>query len=211
MNVVMKPRNVFESQRLGMVYRVTDLIDRVEAQVYEHDDRYTVSLVDLDSGETAGTVTYRYNGNQSVALTKASEKANHWCAPLPVTLARMSEGVPVQEMRLAILTQYKENYGAHDWDGDGECPQYWKSKGGYWYVIEGIPEGVSAFEALALARTVIEADNDYFKEYPVHHEELIDGGKDPWDEWEKPKRISWGALNADLEKISGKDFQGGVM
>lgn len=25
--------------------------------------------------------------------------------------------------------QYMENYGAHDWDGEGECPQYWKYKG----------------------------------------------------------------------------------
>ena len=105
-------------------------------------------------------------------------------------------------MRLAILTQYKENYGAHDWNGVGKCPQHWKNKGGYWYVIEDIPEGVPAFGALALARTVIEADNDYFKEYPVLLEELIDGGRDPWYEWEEPKRISWGAINADPEEIS---------
>jgi hypothetical protein len=26
--------------------------------------------------------------------------------------------------------QVRENYGAHDWDGEGECPQYWKNKGG---------------------------------------------------------------------------------
>lgn len=24
---------------------------------------------------------------------------------------------------------YRENYGAHDWYGEGECPQYWKDKG----------------------------------------------------------------------------------
>jgi len=30
-----------------------------------------------------------------------------------------------------------ENYGAHDWDGEGECPQYWKFKGGedYFYPL----------------------------------------------------------------------------
>ena len=33
-------------------------------------------------------------------------------------------------MKLHIVTQYMENYGAHDWDGKGECPQYWKFKGG---------------------------------------------------------------------------------
>ena len=31
---------------------------------------------------------------------------------------------------LVIRTQIHENYGAHDWDGTGECPQYWKAKGG---------------------------------------------------------------------------------
>ena len=26
--------------------------------------------------------------------------------------------------------QYSENYAAHNWDGEGICPQYWKFKGG---------------------------------------------------------------------------------
>ena len=33
-------------------------------------------------------------------------------------------------MKLHIETQTQENYGAHDWDGTGVCPQYWKFKGG---------------------------------------------------------------------------------
>ena len=42
-------------------------------------------------------------------------------------------------MKLHITTQYMENYGAHDWDGEGECPQYWKFKGGedYFYPLDG--------------------------------------------------------------------------
>lgn len=28
-----------------------------------------------------------------------------------------------------IYAQIEENYGAHNWDGQGECPQYWKKKG----------------------------------------------------------------------------------
>jgi hypothetical protein len=39
-------------------------------------------------------------------------------------------------MKLHITTQYMENYGAHDWDGTGECPQYWKFKGGEDYFYE---------------------------------------------------------------------------
>lgn len=39
-------------------------------------------------------------------------------------------------MRILIETQYKENYGAHDWDGTGECPQYWKFKGGSEIIVK---------------------------------------------------------------------------
>ena len=46
-------------------------------------------------------------------------------------------------MKLVIPTQYRENYGAHDWDGEGECPQYWKSKGGSEYQILGIGNNYS--------------------------------------------------------------------
>ena len=37
-----------------------------------------------------------------------------------------------------IRTQFMENYGAHDWDGTGECPQHWKFKGGSEYKITGV-------------------------------------------------------------------------
>ena len=40
-------------------------------------------------------------------------------------------------MILAIDTQYRENYGFHDWTGEGEVPQYWKSKGGSTYLVTG--------------------------------------------------------------------------
>lgn len=41
-------------------------------------------------------------------------------------------------MKLIINTQIHENYGAHDWSGEGNCPQYWKAKGGYTYVVRNI-------------------------------------------------------------------------
>ena len=45
-------------------------------------------------------------------------------------------------MKLCITTQYRENYGAHDWDGTGQCDQYWKNKGGeeYFVSLEGVPD-----------------------------------------------------------------------
>ena len=40
--------------------------------------------------------------------------------------------------KLLITTQTYENYGAHDWDGTGQCPQYWKAKGGSDYVVKKV-------------------------------------------------------------------------
>jgi hypothetical protein len=53
-------------------------------------------------------------------------------------------------MKLVIATQDRENYGAHDWDGKGVCPQYWKFKGGREYMVEGIPGGVDLEEVVEL-------------------------------------------------------------
>jgi hypothetical protein len=39
-------------------------------------------------------------------------------------------------MKMVLQTQFKENYGAHDWDGEGACPQYWKCKGGDTYILD---------------------------------------------------------------------------
>jgi hypothetical protein len=58
-------------------------------------------------------------------------------------------------MKLVIQTQFKENYGAHDWDGTGECPQYWKFKGGSTFVMAGT---TTEQDALMIARFVEHAD-----------------------------------------------------
>lgn len=39
-------------------------------------------------------------------------------------------------MKIVLHTQIHENYGAHDWDGKGQCPQYWKAKGGESYEVQ---------------------------------------------------------------------------
>ena len=38
--------------------------------------------------------------------------------------------------KVIIDCQYKENYGAHDWDGTGACPNHWKMKGGFQFSVE---------------------------------------------------------------------------
>ena len=66
-------------------------------------------------------------------------------------------------MMLVIRTQYMENYGAHDWDGTGACPQYWKFKGGSEYKVVGVPLNIDYAEVVAAAD--VTRDNDYCREY----------------------------------------------
>lgn len=65
-------------------------------------------------------------------------------------------------MMLVIATQVHENYGAHDWDGTGVCPQYWKAKGGSEYKITNIPLNIDYLAVVAMAG--LEGGNDYFRE-----------------------------------------------
>jgi hypothetical protein len=68
-------------------------------------------------------------------------------------------------MKLLITTQVYENYGAHDWDGKGSCPQYWKAKGGNDYVVKNFRGGEEAASVMVMAvRERIEERNDHFEE-----------------------------------------------
>ena len=64
--------------------------------------------------------------------------------------------------KLLITTQVYENYGAHDWDGVGECPSYWKAKGGSDYVVKKFTG--DATMAVMCLRAQIESDNYAFRE-----------------------------------------------
>jgi hypothetical protein len=71
-------------------------------------------------------------------------------------------------MKLLITTQVYENYGAHDWDGAGECPQYWKAKGGSDYVIRDFdPLRYAPGVIVDLVRPKIESDSEYFREHII--------------------------------------------
>ena len=67
--------------------------------------------------------------------------------------------------KLLISTQIHENYGAHDWDGTGECPQYWKAKGGSDYVVKKFKGGAAdATDAVMGLSSQIECNNEYLRE-----------------------------------------------
>ena len=75
-------------------------------------------------------------------------------------------------MKLLIQTQVYENYGAHDWDGTGACPQYWKAKGGNDYVVKKF-KGDATTAVMAL-RTQVEGDTEGYRENIVNWEIVSD-------------------------------------
>ena len=60
-----------------------------------------------------------------------------------------------------------ENYGAHDWDGEGECPQYWKMKGGEDYFILNVDSDAEAESAVAQVRGDIEWNDIGSRQYII--------------------------------------------
>lgn len=92
-------------------------------------------------------------------------------------------------MKLVILTQFCENYGAHDWDGKGECPQYWKFKGGDTYIVDVTLQEAQDKSFYAAVAKCIEHSSNYSKEYIIG-ETLIDDidfvESDHVEDWESP-------------------------
>ena len=70
-------------------------------------------------------------------------------------------------MKLHIQTQVYENYGAHDWDGVGECPEYWKAKGGNDYFVLNVSTVSEAQEIMLDIRAEVEVNSMYFSEHII--------------------------------------------
>jgi len=97
-----------------------------------------------------------------------------------------------QTIRLVFQTQYLENYGAHDWDGEGECPQYWKPKGGSTYIVACTPEQLADAEWYNTVENGIAKRNDYEQEYilDVKVVDAIDFVESDYvDFWEAPINV----------------------
>jgi len=80
-------------------------------------------------------------------------------------------------MKLMITTQNHENYGAHDWDGVGECPQYWKAKGSgeYRYDLGQYGRSQEALTELVMAlRGQVEEDNFGWRSRVIDWEVVAD-------------------------------------
>ena len=71
-------------------------------------------------------------------------------------------------MKIVIQTQNRENYGAHDWDGKGECPQYWKFKGGETYVLHDVDvDDAQQSDYWDRIETTLESSSNYCEEYII--------------------------------------------
>lgn len=116
-------------------------------------------------------------------------------------------------MKLVISTQIRENYGAHDWDGEGECPQYWKCKGGEVYVVRDLTqrniERVLA-EGIPTLSALIEERNNSFEEYVIDYR--IMGDNEPEGEpWETPTEFYWGGDRWLARKVVDNTTEYGYM
>jgi len=92
-------------------------------------------------------------------------------------------------MKAVIQTQIRENYGAHDWDGQGECPQYWKFKGGNTYIFDITIEENMSREWWARIEAAITVDSESWEEYFVGETVVDDidfNVTDHCEEWDAP-------------------------
>ena len=96
-------------------------------------------------------------------------------------------------MKIVIQTQVRENYGVHDWDGKGTCPQRWKFKGGNTYVVRDLTQvqidkivkfGIPTITAL------IEERNEGYEEYLLAYDIVQDSALEG-EEWETPFSLYW--------------------
>ncbi len=108
-------------------------------------------------------------------------------------------------MQLLITTQTQENYGAHDWDGVGECPQYWKFKGGidYKYDLGQFGRSEEAITELVMAlREQIEEDNDYYRNHIIGWEVVAD---DYLTEFERSQLEYEGSITYPATRLTLKE------
>lgn len=92
-------------------------------------------------------------------------------------------------VRLVIETQCRENYGAHNWDGVGACPQYWKYKGGSTYVYDFDHSQDDAKSLVEALRPLIEDKSEGFEEYILDWS-IVDRDETPWYDWQCPYFIT---------------------
>lgn len=105
--------------------------------------------------------------------------------------------------RIVLTTQVYENYGAHCWDGEGECPQYWKAKGGNEYqrnigsandVIQMGSKGVQKI-ADEMSAKVTQSDEGH-REHTIGWS-IVPSNKETYEEADLREMCEWGIINGE--------------
>jgi hypothetical protein len=114
-------------------------------------------------------------------------------------------------MKLFIETQVEENYGAHDWDGEGQCPQYWKFKGGNEYSYQlgnSLPSVEHLKELVEALRSQFEVDNEGYREYLVSWEVVADDHLSWFEksQLEQDGVIAYATRKLTLPEVSDEEY-----
>ena len=105
--------------------------------------------------------------------------------------------------RVAITSQVYENYGSHDWDGTGECPQYWKAKGGNEYqrnigtatdLIQRGSKGIARI--VDEMRAKFETLNDSWHEYMISWA-IVPSTEETYYETDLREMLQWGMITQE--------------
>lgn len=88
---------------------------------------------------------------------------------------------------LVVHTQHYENYGAHDWDGKGACPQYWKAKGGDCIKVTNAPANIDPDQFYQLAQAKLAYRNDGFEVVVLE----VTKEADDWMSWFEKSQLEY--------------------
>lgn len=99
--------------------------------------------------------------------------------------------------RVVVSTQVWENYGAHDWDGKGECPQYWKAKGGRDITIGTFSAEPEYSRAQAMAAQWSSPSSDYSREDMINWTLLAPGRLTS----EEQDQLAWDPILCKLNEM----------
>lgn len=113
----------------------------------------------------------------------------------------------ITHFRLVLWTQIYENYGAHCWDGEGDCPQHWKAKGGEEYhvqigtvnrVMELGSKGIQAIVDRVLP--MIQTNNESWSENVIGWE-LFSDAEETIGEQDERQAKEWGYTSRFITTI----------
>lgn len=111
--------------------------------------------------------------------------------------------------RLAAHFQYMENYGAHNWDGKGQCPSRWKYKGGDDIILlVGVTAEQKSDELIEVVKEVMADEiskyvwsNEFSRQYLTGMEWIA-----PTELTETEIREAWFRYGVDLEYNQDEEY-----